>query len=98
MKNEPEKWEEQTWAVPRNSLNLKRRKDQWFFVVSGTFVELPIKNVGFAETLAVVASIVHDEEEWMYRHSLQFRWLRFCYRRRKRREQLRKDQHDTSTK
>lgn len=84
MKNDPEKHEEQTWVIPRNSLNLKRRKDQWFFVVSGTFVELPIKNIGFAEMLALVASTVHDEEEWMYRHSLQFRWLRFWYRRKKR--------------
>lgn len=82
MKNEPRKYEEQTWSIPRNSLCLKRKKDQWLFVVSGTFVELPIENVNFAETLAIVASTVHDEEAWMYQHSLQFRWLRFWYRRK----------------
>jgi hypothetical protein len=84
MLNEPEKWAVQQWTVPAHILILRRDGIAWHFLCEGVEVaEVPAQT---GETMAACFSAIHQEEDWIDRHSLQFRWLRFWYRRKKRRE------------
>lgn len=88
MKNEPERWEQQTWTIPKSVLRLVRNKDSWYFETEGNFDRIPIDDRYYARLHHLSRKIenYHAEEDWIDRHSWQFRWLRFWYRRKKRRE------------
>lgn len=85
MKNEPEKWQEEVWSVPHNILKLKRQGEKWYLTDFIEGVRIPIES-RIGEILATHFSQIHAEEDWIDRHSWQFRWLRFWYRRKKKRE------------
>jgi hypothetical protein len=85
MINDPEKWTEQRWVIPRNMLQLVRKEEDWFIEYQGLRFTLS-DNYNVAWKLANAIASQQLEESWIDRHSLQFRWLRFWYRRKKRRE------------
>ncbi len=80
--NNPEKWAVQQWTVPAHIFILRRDGISWHFICEG--VEVAEVEARTGEMMATCFSSVHEEEDWIYRHSLQFRWLRFWYKRRKR--------------
>jgi hypothetical protein len=84
MMNEPDKWTVQQWTVPSRILVLKREDVKWYLLCEGVQVTEVSANIG--EMMATCFSAVHQEEDWIDRHSLQFRWLRFWYRRKRQRE------------
>jgi len=83
--NEPDKWEEQMWTIPSKCLVLRRNKEEWYLINFMGNIHIQVER-STAERLAIVCSDIHQEEDWIYRRSLQFRWLRFWYRRKKKRE------------
>lgn len=88
MKNEPKKWEEQKWTIPKNMLSLVRKGENWYIEISGSYLLIPLPDdfsiglEGFAERI----ERHHAMEDWIDRQSIQFRWLRFRYRWKQRRE------------
>lgn len=81
-----------------HSLLLVKEKEYWYLTTqSPTGIRIPIPHE-LAEQMAATFLHTHDEEDWIDKRSWQFHWWRFWYRRKKRREQLRQNQHNASTK
>jgi len=84
MLNEPEKWVEQRWVVPARMLTLVRDHNRWVLQdCDGANIVVPDR---MGEYLSTKLNATIIEEDWIDRHSLQFRWLRFWYQRKKKRE------------
>lgn len=93
----PEKWEIFRVVVPSRSLILVKEGKFWYFTtqqITGIRIPLPPE---LAEQMSTAFLHTLEEEDWIYRHSLQFRWLQFWYKRRKNRE-LSKYQYNSSRK
>jgi hypothetical protein len=85
MKNDPNNWEEQTWSIPNGALVLRRRGKEWYLSDFAGHVRIEVSDF-YGRMMSDTFSEIHKEEDWIYRHSLQFRWLRFWYRIKKKRE------------
>lgn len=98
MYNEPEKWDNQRWLVPKNMLTLIRRGDKWYFATQYDTLIFPVQGPAIIHQAEILSGMIinyHTEEDWIDRHSLQFKWLRFWYRRKKRRDERRRNKGNT---
>lgn len=86
MKNEPENWQSQTWTIPRGMLKLSREGNKWYLRDFTGQVQIEVENL-MGIRMIIAWNEAQEEEDWIDRHSLQFRWLRFWYRRKQRREE-----------
>lgn len=81
-----ERWADFRVTVPSRSLLLVKEKENWHLTTqqpAGIKIPVPPE---LAEQMAAVFLHTHNEEDWIDRHSWQFHWWRFWYRRKKRRD------------
>lgn len=80
MKNEPEKWDIQTWMIP-GAPGLTRRGNTWQIEGMQGCFSIPVEAYT-AERLAVLIDDYETRRQKKFRRSLRFRWIRFWYLRR----------------
>lgn len=82
--NEPEKWENQMWVIP-HEVRLERNGEHWYITALYGSIKIPIM-AGLGERLSGYVANEQRYQSRKFRRSLAFRWERFWYLRRKRRE------------
>lgn len=82
MENDEKKWEFQCWMIPYH-VRLDRTGKTWQLVFFCGDVPIPAE---WGKKLAEVVDAENTRQSRRYRRSLSFKWIRFWYLRKKRKE------------